>query len=161
MSVSNDKRRKLRWLPRFSSFRARLMVLLALAVSVPALLTCLILGIQLDRQARTLFANTLSASLETFSLILRDNERNLNEGLARAATDNTLQITLDLEMKSQLNKYIETQRQVLHIAFLGVHDKNTRVIAFSGEQGAGEWKLVASGHYGEGCIATLQVEQQF
>jgi signal transduction histidine kinase len=156
------RRRSLRWLPRFGSFRARLMVLLVLAVSVPALLTCLILGLRLDNQARTLFANTVSASLETFSLILRDNERNLNEGLARAATDNTLQITLDLEMKSQLNKYIETQRQVLHIAFLGVHDKNTKVIAFSSEQGAGEgqWKLVASGHYGDGCIATLQVEQQ-
>src|ERR1700675_1953614 len=133
MSVSNDKRRKVRWLPRFNSFRARLMVLLALAVSVPALLTCLILGIQLDRQARTLFANTLAASLETFSLIMRDNERNLNEGLARAATDNTLQITLELEIKSQLTKYIEAQRQVLHIAFLGVHDRNANIIAFSGE----------------------------
>src|ERR1700676_4144819 len=131
-SVPNEKHRVVRWLPRFNSFRTRLMMLLALAVSVPALLTCLILGIQLDRQARTLFANTLAASLETFSLILRDNERNLNEGLARAATDNTLQITLELEIKSQLTKYIEAQRQVLHIAFLGVHDRNANIIAFSG-----------------------------
>jgi signal transduction histidine kinase/CheY-like chemotaxis protein len=162
MSVSDDKRRKLRWLPRFSSFRARLMVLLALAVSVPALLTCLILGIQLDRQARTLFANTLSAGLETFSLILRDNERNLNEGLARAATDNTLQITLELEIKSQLTKYIEGQRHVLNIAFLGVYDRNAGIIAFTGDSGVwdGQWKLVASGKYGDDCVATIQVDQQ-
>jgi len=161
-AVSDDKRRKVRWLPRFNSFRARLMVLLALAVSVPALLTCLILGIQLDRQARTLFANTLSASLETFSLILRDQERNLNEGLARAATDNTLQITLELEIKAQLAKYIEAQRQVLHIAFLSVHDRNANIIAFSGENEAGErqWRLVARGKYGDNCVATVQVEQQ-
>jgi signal transduction histidine kinase len=161
-SVSDDKHRKVRWLPRFSSFRARLMVLLALAVSVPALLTCLILGSQLDRQARTLFANTLSASLETFSLILRDQERNLNEGLARAATDNTLQITLELEIRSQLAKYIEAQRQVLHIAFLSVQDRNANIIAFSGENeaGSGQWKLVASGKYGDNCVATVQVEQQ-
>ena len=112
------------WRPRFRSFRARLMLLVALAVSVPALLTCVILGIQLDRQARTLFATTLNASLETFSLILQDNERNLHEGLKRAATDNTLQITLDLEIKAQLTKYIEAQRQVLHIAFFGVYDRN-------------------------------------
>jgi signal transduction histidine kinase len=138
------------------------MVLLALAVSVPALLTCLILGIQLDRQARTLFANTLTASLETFSLILRDNERNLDEGLARAATDNTLQITLELEIKAQLAKYIEAQRQVLHIGFLGVYDRNLRIIAFSGDSGVwdGQWKLVASGKYGDDCVATLQVDQQ-
>ena len=61
--VAPPKRRRGRWLPRFGSFRARLMVLLALAVSVPALLTCLILGLRLDNQARTLFANTVSASV--------------------------------------------------------------------------------------------------
>jgi signal transduction histidine kinase len=160
--VPDHGRRDVRWLPRLKSFRARLMVLLVLAVSVPALLTCLILGIQLDRQARTLFANTLSASLETFSLILSDNERNLNEGLARAATDNTLQITLELEIRAQLAKYIETQRQVLHIGFLGVYDRNLTIIAFSGDSGVwnGQWKLVDSGKYGDDCVATLQVEQQ-
>ena len=151
-----------RWRPKLGSFRAKLMVLLALAVSIPALLTCLILGIQLDRQARTLFANTLSASLETFSLILRDNERNLNEGLARAATDNTLQITLELEIKSQLAKYIEAQRNVLQIAFLGVYDRDEGVIAFTGDSGVwnGQWKLVATGKYGDDCVATIQVIQQ-
>ena len=138
------------------------MALLVLAVSVPALLTCLILGIRLDRQARTLFANTLSASLETFELILHDDARNLSEGLARAATDNTLQITLELEIKSQLTKYIEGQRQVLNISFLGVYDGNSRIIAFSGESGGseGKWKLIAKGRYGDDCVATLQLEQQ-
>ncbi len=132
-------------------------------MSVPALLTCLILGYQLDRQARTLFANGLLASLETFSLILQDNERNLYEGLKRAATDNTLQITLDLEIKAQLTKYIEEQRQVLSIAFLGVYDRASRAMAFSSDPGAqvGQWKLVESGSYGEGCVATRQVDQQF
>lgn len=160
--MSDDQRRKVRWLPRFRSFRTKLMVLLALAVSVPALLTCLILGIQLDRQARTLFANTLAASLETFSLILHDNERNLNEGLARAATDNTLQITLELEIKSQLAKYIEAQRNVLRIGFLGVYDRNLGVIAFTGDSGvwSGQWKLVADGKYGDDCVATIRVDQQ-
>src|SRR5476649_1567218 len=147
---------------RFRSFRAKLMLLVGLAVSVPALLTCVILGIQLDRQARTLFANTLNASLETFSLILQANERNLHEGLTRAATDNTLQITLDLEIKAQLTKYIEAQRQVLHIAFFGVYDRAFKNIAFSGEPGAGDgqWNLVASGKYGDKCVVTLQIAQQ-
>src|SRR5476649_1443766 len=135
ISVSLDEHRDKNWRPRFRSFRAKLMLLVALAVSVPALLTCVILGFQLDRQARTLFATTLNASLETFSLILQANERNLHEGLKRAATDNTLQITLDLEIKAQLTRYIEAQRQVLHIAFFGVYDRTFKNIAFSGEAG--------------------------
>lgn len=139
------------------------MVLLALAVSVPALLTCVILGIQLDRQARTLFANSLAASLETFSLILRDNDRDLNEGLARAASDNTLQITLELEIRAQLAKYIQAQREVLRIGFLGVYGRNLAITAFTGDSGVwnGQWKLVASGSYGNDCVATLQVDRQF
>jgi signal transduction histidine kinase len=82
--------------------------------------------------------------------------------LARAATDNTLQITLELEIKAQLAKYIETQRQVLRIAFLGVYDKNSGIIAFSGDSGVwdGQWKLIAGGKYGDSCVATVQVEQQ-
>ena len=134
-----------------------------LAVSLPALSTCLILGYQLNQQARTLFANGLLANLETFSLILDDNSRNLNEGLKRVATDNTLQITLDLEIKSQLTKYIEEQRQVLNIAFLGVYDRSSRVMALSSgpELASGQLKLVESGKYGDNCVATRQFDQQF
>lgn len=160
--VPQDERRRKNWHPRFRSFRAKLMMLIAFAVSVPALLTCVILGVQLDRQARALFSNTLNASLETFSLILQANEKNLHDGLQRAATDNTLQLTLDLEIQAQLTKYIETQRQVLHIAFFGVYDRAFKNIAFSGEAGTanGQWNLVADGKYGEKCTVTLQVAQQ-
>src|SRR6202158_2190262 len=93
--------------PRRCSFKTKMLVLVALGVHAPALLTCLILGIQLDRQARNLFANGLSANLETFALVLQDAERNVFEGLTRKASDNTLQVTLDLEVSSQLNGYSE------------------------------------------------------
>jgi hypothetical protein len=56
--------------PRFRSFRAKLILLVAIAVSVPVLLTCVILGFQLNQQARKQFGNGLSANLATFSLIL-------------------------------------------------------------------------------------------
>jgi hypothetical protein len=46
---------------RRRSFKSKLMLLVAMAVALPALLTCLILGIQLNRQARDLFANGLSS----------------------------------------------------------------------------------------------------
>jgi hypothetical protein len=95
------------------------MVLVALAVSVPAVITSLVLGYQLDRQARMLFANGLAANLETFSLILQEIQTNSFEGLTRTAADNTLQVTVDLDIRPQLTKYLETQRQVLRMTSWG------------------------------------------
>jgi signal transduction histidine kinase/CheY-like chemotaxis protein len=152
-----------RWRPRLRSFRTKLLVLVALAVSVPALVTCLILGYQLDRQARTQFANGLAANLETFSLILQDTQTNLYEGLIRTAADNTLQITLDLDIRPQLAKYLETQRQVLRMTFLGVYGRQAQSIAFSAsEQDAqqGPWRLAAAGEPAGPCAVTREVDQQ-
>jgi signal transduction histidine kinase/CheY-like chemotaxis protein len=141
------------------------MVLVALAVSVPAVITSLILGYQLDRQARVLFANGLAANLETFSLILQEIQTNSFEGLTRTAADNTLQITLDLDIRPQLTKYLETQRQVLRMTFLGVYSRESRPIAFSGsepDKHEGQWRLATAGA-GEGgaqCAVTREVDQQ-
>jgi len=146
------------------SFKTRLMLLVALAVALPALLTCLILGIQLNRQARNLFANGLAANLETFALVLQDAEKNVSEGLTRMASDNTLQVTLDLEMKSQLNGYIEAQRQVLGIAFVAIYNADSRNVAFSGadkDSTIGQWKFITSdGSAGKQCaVARDQLQQ--
>ena len=133
---------------RKRSFKNRLMVLVALAVAVPALLTCLVLGVQLNRQARHLFANGLAANLETFALVLQDAERNVFDGLSRMASDNTLQVTLDLEMASQLRGYIEAQRQVLRIAFVAVYDASAKNVAFAGsgkDATLGQWHFATNG----------------
>src|ERR1700730_13908523 len=146
------------------SFKTRLMVLVALAVALPALFTCLILGIQLNRQARNLFATGLAANLETFALVLQDAEKNVTEGLTRMASDNTLQVTLDLEMASQLNGYIAAQREVLGIAFVAVYNPDSRNIAFSRtEKDAtlGEWRFAANGEpAGAGCVVAREQTQQ-
>jgi signal transduction histidine kinase len=149
---------------RRRSFKSKLMLLVAMAVALPALLTCLILGIQLNRQARDLFANGLSANLETFALVLQDAEKNVFEGLNRMASDNTLQVTLDLEMSSQLSAYIEEQRHVLGIAFVAIYNADSRDIAFSGvEKDAtlGRWRFAAKGEpSGAGCVVAREQPQQ-
>ncbi len=146
------------------SFKSKLMLLVALAAALPALLTCLILGIQLNRQARDLFANGLSANLETFALVLEDAEKNVFEGLTRMASDNTLQVTLDLEMSSQLTAYVEEQRQVLGIAFVAVYNANSRNIAFAGverDAALGQWRFAAKGEPGgAGCAVARNQPQQ-
>ncbi len=70
------------------------------------------------------------------------------DGVRRAAADNTLQITLDLEIKAQLTKYIEAQRQVLNIGFLGVYSRGGDVIAVSGSEAGSpkqQWGLSERG----------------
>jgi signal transduction histidine kinase len=161
--VAADNRREQGWWRRFRSFRTKLLVLVAIAVSVPAVLTCVILGRQLDRQARASFASGLSSNLETFALILQDTQTRLDEGLARAATDNTLQVTLDLDIRAQLNKYIDGQRQALRTAFLSVYDRNFRPIAFSGvdkDAIPGQWHVEEKREPGRTCLATREPEQQ-
>jgi signal transduction histidine kinase len=146
------------------SFKTRLILLVALAVVLPALFTCLILGIQLNRQARNLFANGLAANLETFALVLQDAKKNVSEGLTRVASDNTLQVTLDLGMKSQLNKYLEAQRQVLAISFIAAFGADSRDVAFSGtdkDATLGRWRFAANGELsGAGCAAAREQAEQ-
>ena len=97
---------------RFRSFKTKLTLLVALAVVVPTAFACLLLGNQLDRQTRAIFAGNLTAKLETFSLILQDSEDSLAKGVTRTASDNTLQITLDLGIAAQLTRYLDQQRRV-------------------------------------------------
>lgn len=133
------------------------------AVAIPALSTCLFLGFELDRQARTLFASRLAANLETFSLVLAGVEQNLFDGVRRAAADNTLQITLDLEIGAQLTKYVEAQRQVMGIDSIGVYGKNSQIIAASGSgQGSNpQWQLSEQpADAGAACIASRDVDRQ-
>jgi signal transduction histidine kinase/DNA-binding response OmpR family regulator len=157
------KAARVHWFPRFRSFRTKLLVLVALAVSVPALLTCLILGYQLDREARTQFANGLAANLETFALILQETQSNLYEGLTRTAADNTLQVTLDLDIRPQLAKYLDSQRQVLRTGFLVIYGRQTQLIAFSAsEQDVQQqsWRLSAAGEPSGACAVNRDLDQQ-
>jgi signal transduction histidine kinase/CheY-like chemotaxis protein len=129
---------------RFRSFKAKLTLLVAIAVVVPILFACLILGGQLDRQTRDIFGSNLAAQLETFSLILQDSEDSLAKGVTRMAADNTLQITLDLGFAAQLTRYLDQQRKVLDIDFLATYQPDARLTSFSaeaGQSGGAQWRL--------------------
>lgn len=113
------------------SFKARLLALVAFAVVLPVLLSSLLLGYQLDRQARVAFEHELEAKLAMVTTTLQDADANVAGGVARAASDNTLQLTLDLAMTSQLSRYIDAQRGVLRLSDLVAYDGNGRTIAAS------------------------------
>jgi len=55
------------------------------------------------------------------------------QGLSRIASDNTLQITLELGIIPQLRKYLETQIEVLRFSTLIVADAQKQVVASKGK----------------------------
>jgi hypothetical protein len=144
------------------SFKARLMLLVALAVSLPAIATCVVLGMQLNTQARTLFANGLQSGLQTFSLLIADLERTLTDGVRRSAADNTLQVTLDLEIKAQLSTYLEQQRQILGIEFLAAYTRDGSLLAMARPRAASTtaWQLNANGSPEADCTVATGVARQ-
>jgi hypothetical protein len=145
---------------RFRSFKTKLTLLVALAVAVPTLVACLLLGGQLDRQTRAIFASNLAANLETFALILQDSEDSLVKGVTRTASDNTLQLTLDLGITAQLTRYLDRQRKVIGIDFLAAYQPDARLMAFSAEAeqpGRGQWRLAGpADEPGADCAAAPQ-----
>ena len=106
----------------FKSFRGRLTSLVVAATLLPMIVSSLVLGVMLDKQFRTIFENRLEAGLKTFSLILDYKQQDLVRGLERIVADNTLQVTLELGIVSQMQNYLGSQVKVLHFSSLCVTD---------------------------------------
>ncbi|MBT3255741.1 MAG: HAMP domain-containing protein [Deltaproteobacteria bacterium] len=116
-----------------SSFRGKLTALVTTAILLPMILSSTLLGGLLEKQLRASFESRLEAGLETFQLILNNKRNVLIQGLTRMASDNTLQMTLKLEIIPQLRKYIESQIEVLGLSTLVVSDVEKQIVASSGE----------------------------
>jgi signal transduction histidine kinase/CheY-like chemotaxis protein len=149
---------------RTHSFKARLLALVAVAVALPVLLSSVLLGHQLDRQARAAFTHELAAKLAMVATTLQDAGANVAGGVARAASDNTLQITLDLGMASQLARYVELQRGVLDLAHLIVYDAGGRLMAASASAAVPlgvQWRLGDAPAGGQAdCVASARAARQ-
>ena len=119
----------------FKSFRGSLTTLIIAAILVPLIASGTIFGVMLDNQLRAIFKNRLKAGLKTFSLILDYRQHDLIRGLERIASDNTLQMTLELDIVSQMKKYLASQVAVLKVAGICVADMNKNIIAVAGQPG--------------------------
>jgi PAS domain S-box-containing protein len=119
----------------FKSFRGSLKALIIVAILVPMIVSGLIFGIMLDHQLQAIFENRLKAGLKTMSLILTYRQQDLMLGLERIASDNTLQVTLELDIASQMQKYLEYQIAVLQFSGICIADIEKNIIAIAGESG--------------------------
>ncbi|MBW2603974.1 MAG: HAMP domain-containing protein [Deltaproteobacteria bacterium] len=115
-----------------TSFRGKLTALVTAAILLPMIISSILLGSMLEKQFRTSFENRLKAGLETFHLILGNKEKELVQGLSRMASDNTLQMTLELEIVPQLRKYLESHIDVLGFSTLIVFDAQKQLVTGTG-----------------------------
>jgi len=116
-----------------TSFKGKLTALVMTAILLPMIVSSLLLGGMLERRLRASFESRLEAGLKTFSLILNNKEKELIQGLSRIASDNTLQITLELGITPQLRKYLEAQIEVLRFSTLIVADAQKQAVASAGK----------------------------
>jgi hypothetical protein len=119
----------------FKTFRGNLTTLIISAILVPMLVSGIIFGVMLDSQLRAIFENRLEAGQKTFSMILGYRQQDLVRGLERIASDNTLQMTLELDIVSQMRKYLRSQVAVLKFAGVCVADTKKNMIAAAGQPG--------------------------
>ena len=133
-----------------TAFKGKLTALVMTAILLPMIVSSLLLGGMLERRLRVSFESRLEAGLKTFSLIINNKEKELIQGLSRIASDNTLQMTLELGIIPQLRKYLETQIEVLRFSTLIVADAQKQIVAskgtvFSGVSNDEGSKLVTKG----------------
>ncbi|MGD8931226.1 MAG: diguanylate cyclase, partial [Chromatiales bacterium] len=86
----------------------------------------------------------MSAGLQTYELILNSSYRTLQDTVSRTAADNTMRVTMELEILPQLRRYLASQNRVSSIDFLTVtrpdktsffNDADTEIVSdISGRQ---------------------------
>jgi signal transduction histidine kinase/DNA-binding response OmpR family regulator len=144
------------------SFRTKLMLLVALAVTVPTVLAAVLLGDRLERQARELHASHLAASLETLEVLLKGSEEQLSKGLARTTVNDGLRDLLSQGREARLPEFLEGQRAALDLAQLALFDPGGRPmgLATSGvDRGLAALTLPAREGEVGGCAASHDVLQ--
>ena len=110
--------RRIWWKAPF--IRGGLPLLLVFAILLPALVASLILWQTLTKQIYASYEKRLATGLQTFELILSGSHRTLQDTVSRTAADNTMRITMELEILPQLRRYLQSQNEVSSIDFLTV-----------------------------------------
>ncbi len=115
----------------------KVSLLAGAVVILPALLASTVLWEVLSQQIYSSYEKRLSASLETFGLIMENRHRNLSDALTRIAADNTVQVTLSLDIRPQLRRYLHSQYKLTGLDFIHVVDGEHRPLASIGETATG------------------------
>ncbi len=86
--------------------RGGLTLLLVFTILLPAVVASQILWYTLTKQIYASYEKRLATGLQTFELILNGSYRTLQDAVSRTAADNTMRITMELEILPQLRRYL-------------------------------------------------------
>ena len=116
---------------KLRSFKAKLTLLVVVAVLIPILVSLVTLAIFRVNQVTIAGTNRLDEALNTFDVLLKGKHKELQNGLKRIASDNTLQVTIELEIQSQLEHYLLEQLNVMNFNQLNVYKDDGKYFARS------------------------------
>lgn len=100
--------------------RGGLTLLLVFTILLPAVVASQILWSTLTEQIYAGYEKRLTTGLQTLELILDGSYQTLRDTVSRTAADNTMRITMELEILPQLRRYLHSQNQVSGIDFIAV-----------------------------------------
>ena len=108
-----------------TSARKKPVAFLAVTVMLlPVLLVALVLWRAFSNQIEASYEKRLSTSLSVFELAVDRSIGDFRNALSRLAADNTLQVTVDLDIRPQLKRYLSAQFEVSDFEFIAVADLN-------------------------------------
>jgi PAS domain S-box-containing protein len=142
-----------------ASFKGKLTVLVITAILLPLIISGVLFQNLLGKQLETILENRLISELKSFSLVLKNHTEELNRGLSKLASDNTIQMTLNLEIFSQLEKYLEAQMKVLNFSTIEIYDNDAELITTLGleitdRHISNQTVLITSGNHALLCSAS-------
>ena len=101
---------------------------------LPVLLVAAVLWRTFATQVDDSYEKRLTANLNLFGLAVDQGLDDFRRALSRLTADNTIQVTVDLDIRPQLNRYLSSQFDVSDFDFVAVTDREGQVLAAAGSQ---------------------------
>lgn len=92
------------------------------AMLVPVLLVTVVLWLTFAAQIDDSYQKRLETSLSVFELVVAQDLDDFRSSLSRLTADNTIQVTVDLDIRPQLRRYLRSQFDVADFEFVIVSD---------------------------------------
>ncbi len=110
-----------------------LPLFVGIAVIFPAVLVSSVLWHFLSAQITDDYEKRLQTNLKIFELVLENRQKAIHDSLSRLASDNAVRVTLELDIRSQLKRYLYSQFELSETNFLVVTSPDGEVLITLGE----------------------------
>ncbi len=103
-----------------------------LMMLLPVLLVAGVLWRTFATQVDDSYEKRISANLNIFELAVDQGLDDFRRALSRLTADNTIQVTVDLDIRPQLKRYLSSQFDVSDFNFVTVTDREGQMLASAG-----------------------------